>query len=130
DAATIAGWSAAETIQLGDPLDQTPGRVIALDISPMMQAVLGRTFRQHGVLMKGFIEGVSVQALLDTSEAGLPGSFNGVRSESAGGRLGGQFTQVTSMQSPVSDTNLVFVREGAAGVGVGLALLSVLGLWV
>ncbi|HYD87728.1 MAG TPA: DUF2793 domain-containing protein [Vitreimonas sp.] len=130
DAAAISSWSAADTIHLGDPLDQTPGRVIALDISPMMQTVLGRVFRQKGVLVKGFVEGLGVQAVLDTSEDGLPGSFNGVRSETSGGRLSGQLTQVTSVQSPLSETNLVFVREAASGAGMGIALLSVLGLWV
>lgn len=130
DAAAIAGWSNGETIQIGDPTDQTPGRVIALDISPMMQNVLGRVFRQSGVLLKALVEGASVQALLDTSEAGLAGSFNGIRSESSGGRLGGQMTQVTSVQSPISDSNLLFIREGATGAGVGIALLTAVGLWV
>jgi hypothetical protein len=130
DAAAVASWSASDTIQIGDPTDQMPGRVIALDISPMMQAVLGRTFRQKGVLLKGLVEGVGVQAVLDTTEAGLSGSFSGIRSESGGSRLSGQYTQLSSVQSPVSDSNLVFVREAAAGAGMGVALLSTVGLWV
>jgi hypothetical protein len=36
------------TIQLGDPTDITPNRFIAFDISPMMQAVLGRVFPAVG----------------------------------------------------------------------------------
>jgi hypothetical protein len=77
DAAAIAGWTNGETIQIGDPTDQTPGRVIALDISQMMQTVLGRVFRQRGVMLRASIEGVSVQAVLDTTEAGVSGSFSG-----------------------------------------------------
>lgn len=59
NAAAISGWTNGETIQLGDPTDQTPGRVIALDISPMMQSTLGRVFRQAGVLVRAAVEGAS-----------------------------------------------------------------------
>ncbi|MBL8546132.1 MAG: DUF2793 domain-containing protein [Hyphomonadaceae bacterium] len=130
DAAAIAGWSNGETIQLGDPTGITPNRVIALDISPMMQTVLGRVFRQSGVLLKALVEGLGAQATLDTTEAGLNGSFNGHRSESGGGRLGGQYTQVTSVQSPISDSNLVFMRETVTGSAMGVTALSVVGVWV
>ena len=130
DAAAISAWANGETIQLGDLTDQTPGRVIALDISPMMQAVLGRVFRQAGVLMKGIVEGASTLALLDTSEAGVSGSFSGYRSESTGARLGGQHTQLTSVQSPISNSNLVFVRETVTGTALGITALSVIGIWV
>jgi len=130
DAAAISGWTNGETIQLGDPTDQTPGRVIALDISPMLQAALGRVFRQSGVLMKGIIEGASTLALLDTSETGATGSFSGYRSESTGARLGGQHTQSTSVQSPISNSNLVFIRETVTGTALGITALSVIGVWV
>lgn len=130
DAATIAGWSAGDTIQLGDPTDQTPGRVIALDISPLMQNVLGRVFRQSGVQLKALVEGLSVQAVLDTTEAGLTGSFTGIRSESAGSRLGGQYAQPCSTPSPISDSNLVFLRETVTGSGLGVTGAWVAGLWV
>jgi len=130
DAAAIAGWTNGETIQLGDPTTETPGRVIALDISQMMQTVLGRVFRQKGVLLKGLVEGASVQAVLDTTEAGVSGSFTGLRSESAGPRLGGQYTQSCSVLSPISNSNLVFVRETATGTGMGVTAIWVGGLWV
>lgn len=130
DAAAIAGWTSSETIQLGDPTSVTPGRVLALDISPMMQTVLGRVFRQAGVLLKGLSEGLSTQAVIDTTEAGVSGSFSGLRSESGGSRLGGQYTQVTSVQSPVSNSNLVFMRETVTGSGLGVTSLTVAGVWV
>lgn len=130
DAAAIAGWSNGDTIQIGDPTDQTPGRVIALDISPMMQTVLGRVFRQSGVLLKSLVEGVATQAVVDTSEAGVSGSFTGARSESGGSRLGGQYTQMCSVQSPISNSNLVFLRETVTGTGIGLASIGVGGVWV
>lgn len=130
DAGAIAGWAASETVQIGDPVEQTPGRVIALDISPMMQAVLGRVFRQKGVLLKALVEGVGVQAFVDTTEAGQPGSFNGIRSESTGSRVTAQFTQPCGVASPISDSNLVFAREVATGAGISTTALSVAGVWV
>lgn len=130
DAAAIASWTAGETIQIGDPTAETPNRVIALDISPMMQTVLGRVFRQAGVQLKTVVEGLSTQAVLDTSEAGVTGSFTGVRSESGGGRLGGQYVQTCSVQSPVSNSNLVFLRESVTGTGLGITAASIAGVWV
>lgn len=44
DASAIADWQPGDTLQLGDPLDVTPNRCIALDISPMMQNQLGAIF--------------------------------------------------------------------------------------
>ncbi|MGE0532797.1 MAG: hypothetical protein AB7P35_15925 [Hyphomonadaceae bacterium] len=130
DAAAIVGWANGETIQIGDPTYVTPNRVIALDISPMMQTVLGRVFRQSGVLLKSLVEGISTQATLDTTELGASGSFTGWRCESGGGRLNGQHTQMTSVQSPVSNSNLVFMRETGTGTTIGLTSLSVTGVWV
>jgi len=130
DAAAIATWSAADAIQLGDPTTIIPGRVIALDISPMMQTVLGRVFRQKGLLLKALVEGLSVQAILDTTEAGVSGSFTGIRSESGGSRLGAQYTQPCSVLSPISNSNLVFMRETVSGSGLGITSVSISGLWV
>lgn len=130
DAVAIAGWSAADTLQIGDPTAVTPGRVMALDISPMMQNVLGRVFRQKGVLLKTLVEGLSVQATLDSTEAGLTGSFTGIRSESSGSRLGAQYTQTCSVLSPVSNSNLLFMRETASGSGLGVTSVSIAGIWV
>ena len=130
DAAAIGAWTASETVQIGDPTTVTPNRVIALDISPMMQTVLGRVFRQKGVLLKGSVQGLSVQSQLETSETGATGSFNGVKSESGGSPLGGQFVDTCSVLSPISNSNIVFIREKTTGSGLGITLLSMSGLWV
>jgi hypothetical protein len=130
DAAAIAGWSGGETVQIGDPTEITPNRVIALDISPMMQSVLGRVFRQAGVQLRALVEGLGTQAVLDTTENGATGSFSGVRSESGGSRFGGQYTQPSSVLSPTSDSNLVFLRESVTGAGLGTTALWIAGLWV
>lgn len=41
DSASISGWSPGDTIQAGDPTGETPGRVMAVDISPMMENLFG-----------------------------------------------------------------------------------------
>lgn len=129
DAAAISTWTASETIQIGDPTTVTPNRVIALDISPMMQTVLGRVFRQKGVLVKAQVEG-TVSSAIEISETGAAGSFSAVRSESTGGSLAGQMTAPCSVASPISDSNLVFIREKTTGSGLGVTILSAMGLWV
>lgn len=130
DAAAIASWSNGETIQIGDPTDQTPNRVIALDVSPMMQAVLGRVFRQAGVLLKAFAQSsASVQASIDASENGVSGTFHGVKSFTDGALQSGQFMSPCSVASPVSQSNLVFLRE-TVSTTLNIVGVSVLGFYV
>jgi hypothetical protein len=95
-----------------------------------MQAVLGRVFRQSGVLLKALVEGLSVQATVEGSEAAATGSFHGVKSFTDGSLNNGQLTVPTSVLSPVSDSNLVFVRETVTGTAMSVTALSVLGVWV
>lgn len=131
EAAAIAGWANGDTIQIGDPTDVTPNRCIALDISPMMQAVLGSVFRQAGVLCKMASEGVGgAQAVVGISEAGVTGSFQNLRSFTNGSFIEGQNVIACSQPSPVSDSNLVFVRESAASASMGTAAVSVVGVFV
>jgi hypothetical protein len=131
DAAALSGWSAGETIQIGDPTSITPNRCIALDISPMLQAVLGRVFRQSGVLGKIAAQASgAVQADAAITENGVSGSFNGVKSFTAGEYNAGQFTAPCSVLSPVSNSNLVFVRESVSGTNMLTASVNVVGVWV
>jgi hypothetical protein len=129
-ATSLSGWANGETIQIGDPTDQTPNRVIALDISPMMQAVLGRVFRQSGVLVKVQAQGVSVAAQTQISEAGATGSFQILSSFTDGTLNLAQMVAPCSVQSPISNSNLVFVRELVTGTAFGVSAVSVVGLWV
>lgn len=130
NAAHIAGWASTETIQIGDPTDVTPNRCIALDISPMMQTVLGSVFRQSGVLAKVLTAGVSAPAALDISETGATGSFQINKSFTDGSIGVGQNIIPCSQLSPVSNSNLVFVRETATGATMANAGVSVLALLV
>jgi hypothetical protein len=130
DPAAVAGWTAAETVQIGDPTGVTPNRCIALDISPMMQAVLGRVFRQSGVLCKMLASGASAQTSVGLSEAGATGSFQNLRSFSDGALQENQNVIACSQLSPISNSNLVFLRETASGATMATAGASVMGLFV
>ncbi|MGH7005683.1 MAG: hypothetical protein ACREIP_17200, partial [Alphaproteobacteria bacterium] len=47
DAAHVAKWAKDDALQIADPLTQT----IAIDLSPLMQKLLGAVFMQQGVLL-------------------------------------------------------------------------------
>lgn len=126
----MSGWTNGETIQLGDPTGVTPNRVIALDISPMLQAVLGRVFRQSGVLTKMLVSGSGAQTQLDISEAGVSGAFQSTKSFTDASVNLAQNVVRCSQLSPISNSNLVFVRETATGSTMAIAGVSVLGVLV
>jgi hypothetical protein len=130
NAAALAGWANGETIQIGDPTSITPNRFIALDISPMMQAVLGRVFRQAGVLTRSIVSGVSVQASVGVCEAGATGTAQSTKSYTDGTLGVSQNIIPRSVLSPISNSNLVFVQEGVAGAAMAICGVSVLGVLV
>jgi hypothetical protein len=128
EAAALAGWGTGETVQVGDPTDVTPNRVVALDISPMLQNVLGGVFRQSGILCKANAHGVG--GALALSPAGVIGSFVTVNATDSGQGVGGLIVVPCTQTSPVSNSNLVFLREGvAAGHQLGSTGLSAIGVF-
>ena len=58
-------WSAGDTIQLGDPVTN----LIAIDVSPLMQKLLGSVFRQDGILLDAGNTGAITVACRDQSPA-------------------------------------------------------------
>jgi hypothetical protein len=56
-------WSAGDTIQLGDPVTN----LIAIDVSPLMQKMLGSEFRQDGILLDAGNTGTITVACRDQS---------------------------------------------------------------
>lgn len=131
DAAALSGWANGETIQIGDPTSVTPNRYIAIDISPMMQAVLGRVFGQSGVICKMLASGAGgVQNKVDVSESGATGSNQPLRSFTDGSTNGAQNTIPCSVLSPVSNSNLVYLQETATGSGVAIAGANVIAVLV
>lgn len=128
DAAGIAGWTNRETVQIGDPVpDVTPTRAIALDISPMLQNVLGVVFPQKGALMKFGSGGAVGMAVSGTAASG---SFSGESSLSTGGSNSGIIITSTTTPSPVSVSKLVFVREDDGGNTLGVTLLTMVGDYI
>lgn len=108
DAFAISGWAGGDTVQIGDPTDITPGRVIALDISPMLQNLFGAPFRQSGIMVKAYTSGVSGSDGLTISPSGLAGSF--ISCATAGANDGVTVMPCTEL-SPISNSNLVFIQE-------------------
>jgi hypothetical protein len=115
-ASDISGWANGETIQVGDPTTITPNRCIALDISPMMQNVLGAVFRQSGIMVKGGIQADTALDAIALSANGATGSFFAAVQCYVAGAFQSLGTVVIpcSELSPVSNSNLVFLRETIA----------------
>jgi hypothetical protein len=129
NAADISGWIAGDTIQLGDPTGVTPVRSIAIDISPMMQNVLGTVFSQSGIVLKAAASGTTAVGLF-VSATGASGSFSGINSATTGLLSNETVIVPSSVASPVSSSNLLFLREdGDMGTALGVCLLSVVGLF-
>ncbi len=120
----LIGWRQGDTIQVGDPTDVTPGRCIALDISPMLDLTFGKVFLQQGLLAKVTAVGNGGQAGLDVSPSGKSGSFQNVRSLTNGSIVSSQVTIPCFTASDISNSNLVFVRENAIGGLCGVSLLT------
>jgi hypothetical protein len=126
DAASIAGWAAGETIRIGDPYPSvTPTRAFALDISPMLSRTLGSVFRQSGLILKAASAGVSTRVGFQVSGSAQLGSFVGVNALSNGGLNNAVLMVSCETLSPISDSNLLYVREDDAGANtLGFSILS------
>lgn len=138
DRAALAGWGPGDTIQIGDPSSVTPNNVVALDISPMMEASFGQAFRQAGIFTKYRTSGdTSVLTALQTTTIGMTptgqsGSFNNASSNNQGVAGQGILYMPCSELSPISNSNLVFVREATAAGGqtIDTSLIAILGMLV
>ncbi|MBW3096890.1 DUF2793 domain-containing protein [Pseudohoeflea coraliihabitans] len=136
DAASVAGWSPGDSVQIGDPTSITPGGVIACDISPMMQTQFGRVFRQVGLFAKYYASG-DTAVLSETqftqiriTPTGVSGTFANGSSLNKGVAGEGLLMIACSQASPVSDSNLVFVREYSPAGDLGIQLVATMGLTV
>lgn len=128
NASDIAGWGADDIIQLVDP--DNPTALFAVDISPMMQAIFGTVFPQHGVELKTLAVGATARASLVTSPTGNVGSNFGTRSLNDGAAVGGQITISSSVPSPISNSNLVFLKETGQADDIRICLATVTALLV
>ncbi|TPW30639.1 DUF2793 domain-containing protein [Pararhizobium mangrovi] len=125
-AADLSGWSAGDTLQIGDPKDIAPRRGISVDIAPMMQRTFGATFRQSGLLLKTGIAGVDTRAGIAVSPTAESGSFLETWSFDSGALNTGTVLVPCTSPSPISNTNLIFVREDESGpLTLSVTLISV-----
>ncbi len=122
----ISGWQVGDTIQFGDPTSETPNRVIAVDVSPMMISLFGTAFYQSGAIVKmAALAGSGVEAGIEISPDGLSGSFVGTRGYAAQSSPQAQFIIPNNTPSPVSSSNLLFIRELDLGGNVGISHVSI-----
>ncbi|MEM0898832.1 MAG: DUF2793 domain-containing protein [Pseudomonadota bacterium] len=146
DSTHIAGWLPGETVQLGEP-NLNGAKVVAVDISQFLHLHTGAIFPQAGLAL---MAGISAQGTggwnghIGVTPDATGGSFSNVTSASAdhdtafsaGHGTGGGFVNAhiqvgTTLPSPISNSNLVFVREFDAGAGgLRIGALTAVGVWV
>lgn len=129
NAADIATWAPGDTIRCSDPSSLFGVAMTAVDISPMLQAQFGVVFRQKAVLGKAFsLSTATLGAALDLSGQSSPGTLVSTKSLPALQ----QDTHVVfcSVQSPISNSNLVFARETGAVGDIASMGLNIFGVYV
>lgn len=136
DAAHIASWSAGDVLQLGDPAGAEESGLnilgmVAIDISPYLYNQLGAVFRQKAVTVVTRCQasgGIGRVGLSATGEGGS--AFDGY-SLSGGEANNVSFTFPCHVKSPISDSNLIYLREPLDGTATAHAInfVRVLGVW-
>jgi hypothetical protein len=133
NAAHIATWTAGEAIRLGDPnpTGSNALQMIAIDISDYMQAKFGAVFRQKGLLISCSAGAIGGAQSLAMSGSGAVGTAFGNASNADGSLQSAMFSVFTDQLSPISNSNLLFVREQlGTGSAVGTSFLRLVGLYI
>jgi len=104
---------------------------MALDISPMLRNLFGTEFRQTGLIVKGGITSTTALDSVSLSATGMTGSFMTCAQTYVTGsfNINGVALVPCSELSPVSNSNLVFVRETIAATATN-RLVSSLAIFV
>ena len=134
-ASDVAGWAAGESLRLGDPNPTGANTLgmIALDISDYLFNNYGVVFPQRGLKLSIAPQGVGGRVGLDCSGNGAVGTALGNSSNSDGSRQGAFADIFTNVLSPISNSNLLFVRETLVPPATALAatrLIRIVGIWV
>lgn len=134
-ASDVASWKAGEILRLGDPNPTSTNTLgmIALDISDYLFNSFGVVFPQRGLKLSVAVQGVGGWVSLDCSGNGAVGTTLGSSSNSDGSRQSAFADIFTPVLSPISNSNLLFLRETLVAPATALAatrLLRVVGLWV
>lgn len=134
-ASDIAGWAPGETLRLGDPNPTGTNTLgmIALDISDYLFNNYGVVFPQNGLKLSIAVQGVGGRASIDGSGNGAVGTALGNSSNSDGARQSAFADIFTNVPSPISNSNLLFVRESLSASATAIAatrLVRLVGIWV
>lgn len=134
-ASDVASWAAGETLRLGDPNPTGTNTLgmIALDIGDYLFNNYGVVFPQRGLKLSIAPQGVGGRVGMDCSGNGAVGTALGNSSNSDGARQGAFADIFTNVLSPISNSNLLFVRESIVAPATALAatrLLRLVGIWV
>jgi len=128
NAADIATWSANDTIQLVDP--DNPTAMFAVDISPMLESVFGTVFPQKGVQLKVTARGNGDRAGMWCSPTGNSGSNFNILTLTDGSIVSGQVTISSTVPSPISNSNLVFLKETGEVDAIDFCLATITAILV
>jgi Protein of unknown function (DUF2793) len=131
----IASWSAGETLRIGDPNPTGTNalNMIAIDIGDYLFNSFGVVFPQRGLKISIASHGVGGRVSIDCSGNGAPGSAFGTASNSDGSRQSAFADVFTNVPSPISNSNLFFIREALTAPATALAatrLIRIVGVWV
>jgi hypothetical protein len=97
----------------------------------MLIAVFGTAFRQTGVLARtAALATGGIESGIDVSPDGAGGSFLSTRGYAGQHSATSQFILATPVPSPVSESNLIYVRENTFDTNVGTAFVSIVGVLV
>lgn len=134
DAASVSGWLAGEQLRLGDPnpTAENVQQMVAIDVSNYLSSAFGSSFRQRGLKLSFSPRGTGGRVSMGCSGTGAAGTTFGSSSNSDGSIQSSFVDVVTTVQSPISNSNLLFVSESLSG-GTALAAtrnLRVAGVWV
>ena len=134
-AGDISTWTTGDALRVGDP-NPTNGnalQMIAIDISTYLFNNYGKVFPQRGLKLAFSVVGIGGRVALDCSGTGAIGTALGSASNSDGSRQSSFVDVFTNTLSPISNSNLLFVRESATAPATALGatrLLRLVGIWV
>lgn len=120
DADDISTWASGETLQIGE-VTSGFNNTVAIDISPLLIRLFGRTFRHEGLFLRGVIEGGATDnyGILCYPELVAGKGQRAVNSNTANKRGYGSLYLAGRDLSPISTSNLVYVREDFNGASDG-----------
>jgi Protein of unknown function (DUF2793) len=108
DASHISGWSNGDILQIGEPSNTDK---VAIDISPLLTTIYGSPVRQKGLNIEAYFDTNTVGDLIAVSDTGLSGTLSNLaRAAVAGVSIGNGFVASTQL-SPISNSNLIYIRE-------------------